>query len=198
MASVSAANSGRARSQGHTRPADAALRRLHGAAAVRIAFGLLWAIDASFKWLPGFIHGQTLKKELGKAATIHAPILHQWIELWHNTAGAQPGLFAVGTALTESCIALGLIFGVFSNLVFIGSAVFSLGIWSAAEAFHLPWTTPGITDLGPSAAYIFASLALFHASAGATWSLDTRLRPRLGRLAWLSSPTSAELTRSTR
>ncbi|MBD0692606.1 hypothetical protein [Streptomyces sp. CBMA123] len=177
---------------------DAVLRRLHGAAVVRITFGLLWAVDASFKWLPGFIHGQTVTKELGKAATIHAPVLHQWIALWHGIADAQPGLFAVGTALTETCIALGLIFGVLSNLVFIGSAIFSFGIWSAAEAFHLPWTKDGITDLGPSVAYIFASLALLHASAGATWSLDSRLRPALGRFAPLSSPDAAALVASAR
>ncbi|MDF3294134.1 hypothetical protein [Streptomyces silvisoli] len=174
-------------------PSLAALRRLHAAAAVRIGFGLVWAIDASFKWLPAFIHGKTLNDELGKAAAIHTPVIHQWIQLWHDAGTADPRAFAVGTALVESCIALGMIFGVFTNLVFIGSAVFSFGIWSAAEGFHLPWTKPGITDLGPSVAYIFASLALFTAFAGATWSLDTRLRPALGRLAWLASPTAAEV-----
>ncbi|MFD5465663.1 VIT1/CCC1 transporter family protein [Kitasatospora sp. NPDC127059] len=156
--------------------------RAIGPAVVRITFGLLWAVDASFKWLPGFIRGRTVPKELGKAATIHAPVLHQWTALWHGIVDAQPGPFAVGTALTGTCIALGLIFGVLSTLVFIGSAVFSFGIWSAAEAFHLPWTKDGITDPGPSVAYIFASPALLRASAGAAWSLDTRLRPPAGPL----------------
>ncbi|MEY9850291.1 hypothetical protein [Streptacidiphilus sp. MAP5-3] len=162
--------------------------RLRRAAVVRIGFGLVWAVDASFKWLPGFIHGQTLSDELGQGTSVHTPVIHQWILMWHAVATAAPGAFAVGAALTETCIALGLVFGVFSNAVFIGSAVYSLGIWSSAEAFGLPWTAPGITDLGPSVAYIFASLALFHANAGAVWSLDGWLRPRLGRLAWLSSP----------
>jgi thiosulfate dehydrogenase (quinone) large subunit len=45
-----------------------------------------------------------------------------------------------------------------------------------------------MTDLGPSAGYIFASLALFFAAAGSTWSVDTWLRPRLGPLAWLTAP----------
>jgi hypothetical protein len=161
-------------------------RRLRGAAAVRIGYGVVWAIDASFKWLPGFIHGQTLDKELGKASKLDVPVLHQWLQLWHSVAGINPGLFAVGTAVVETLIALGLIFGAFSNLIFIGSAVFSFGIWSTAEAFHLPWNTPGITDLGPSVAYIFASLALFCAAAGSVWSVDRRLRPKLGRLSWLA------------
>ncbi|MCU1650524.1 MAG: hypothetical protein JWQ60_1673, partial [Pseudonocardia sp.] len=48
-------------------------------------------------------------------------------------------------------------------------------------------------DLGPSVGYIIASLALLFACAGATWSLDSRLRSRLGRFAWLagSRPSSA-------
>lgn len=173
---------------------DANLRRLHRAAAVRIAFGLVWAIDASFKWLPGFIHGKTLSDELGQGSTVHAPGIHQWIQAWHGIATASPQTFAICTAVIESCIALCLILGLFSTAVFIGSALYSLGIWSTAEAFGLPWTTPGITDLGPSVAYIFASLSLLHAYAGATWSMDTVLRPHLGRLAWLSSPTPRPAT----
>jgi nitrite reductase (NO-forming) len=173
----------------------ARLRRLHGAALTRIVFGLVWAIDASFKFLPGFVHGRTLEDELGKGASVRTPVIHQWIQLWHSAGTSHPQVFAVGTGIVETVIALGLIFGAFTNVVFLGSAVFSFGIWSAAEAFHLPWTKDGITDLGPSVAYIFASLALFFAAAGATWSLDSRLRPRLGRLSWLASPTAQELTR---
>jgi uncharacterized membrane protein YphA (DoxX/SURF4 family) len=171
----------------------AARRRLHGAAVVRIVFGLVWAIDASFKWLPGFVHGQTLDDELGGYRKIHTPVIHQWIQLWHGAATSHPQVFAVGTGIVETLIALGLIFGIFSNAVFLGSAVFSLGIWSAAEGFHLPWTRSGITDLGPSVAYIFASLALFFVAAGATWSLDAKLRPALGRTRWLASPAPEEL-----
>jgi nitrite reductase (NO-forming) len=163
-------------------------RRREGAAAVRIGYGLVWAVDAGFKWLPGFIHGQVLDKDLSKASKIDVPVLHQWLQMWHSLAAVSPGAFAVGTAIVETLIALGLIFGAFSNLVFLGSAVLSLGIWSTAEAFHLPWSTPGITDLGPSVAYIIASLALFYAAAGSTWSLDRVLRPKLGRFSSLASP----------
>jgi uncharacterized membrane protein YphA (DoxX/SURF4 family) len=174
-------------------PSGAALRRLRGAAMVRIGFGVVWAIDATFKWLPGFINGQTLDDELGKASSIQVPVVHQWIQLWHSVAAVAPAGFAAGTAIIETLFALGLIFGALTNLVCVGSAIFSFGIWSAAEGFHLPWTTPGITDLGPSVAYIFAALALLYAYAGATWSLDTKLRPMLGRLGWLSSRSPAEI-----
>ncbi|GAA3720671.1 hypothetical protein [Streptomyces tremellae] len=164
--------------------------RLHAAAAVRVGFGVLWAIDAVFKWLPGFIHGQTLGDELGKADAVKTPVLHQWLQLWHAVGTSSPGTFAVVTAVVETLIALGLLLGAFSNLVLLGSAVFSFGIWSGAEGFHLPWKQ-GMTDLGPSVGYIFASLALYYAFAGSTWSLDTRLRPALGRLGGLCAPPAA-------
>jgi uncharacterized membrane protein YphA (DoxX/SURF4 family) len=170
------------------------VRRLHKAAIVRILFGVVWAIDAIFKWLPGFVHGQTLNEELGKASSVKTPVIHQWLQLWHGIGTPHPAVFAVVIAIIETLIALGLILGAWSNLTFITSAVFSFGIWSSAEAFHLPWTRSGITDLGPSVAYIFASLALFAAAAGATWSADAAfLRRRMGRHAWLTSPDSAGL-----
>jgi nitrite reductase (NO-forming) len=159
---------------------------------VRIVFGVLWAVDATFKWLPGFIHGQTLGDELGKAADVQTPVIHQWLSMWHSIGTSSPGAFAVGTAIVETLIALGLILGAFSNVVLIGSAVFSFGIWSSAEGFHLPWKS-GMTDLGPSVGYIFASLALYYAFAGATWSLDTRLRSKLGSYGWLSARPAREV-----
>jgi uncharacterized membrane protein YphA (DoxX/SURF4 family) len=145
---------------------------------------VLWAVDATFKWLPGFIHGQTLGDELGKAEDVHTPVFHQWLQMWHAIGTSSPGTFAVITAIIETLIALGLILGAFSNLVLLGSAVFSFGIWSGAEGFHLPWEQ-GMTDLGASVGYVFASPALFFAFAGSTWSLDTRLWPMLGRYGWL-------------
>jgi uncharacterized membrane protein YphA (DoxX/SURF4 family) len=169
-------------------PAGGSPGRARGVDAVRIAFGAVWAVDAIFKWLPGFVHGQTLDKELGSAAKIGTPVVYQWIGLWHAVGTAAPAAFAVGVAVVETLIALGLLLGAVSRLVLLGSAVFSFGIWSAAEGFHLPWTRPGSTDLGPSVAYVVASLALYAAGAGATWSVDGRLLPRLGRLGVLCAP----------
>ncbi len=164
------------------------IRWLHGAAVIRILFGVVWAIDAVFKWLPGFIGGQTLGDELGKAPEVSVPVVHQWLQLWNDIGTASPPAFAVTIAILETLVAVALIFGVFSNAAFIGSALLSFGIWSGAEGFHLPWTKPGMTDLGPSVGYIFASLALFYAAAGSTWSVDVWLRSKLGRLSWLAAP----------
>jgi thiosulfate dehydrogenase (quinone) large subunit len=160
---------------------------LRGAAVVRILFGLLWAVDAIFKWLPGFIGGETLPDELGGAADVDTPVVHQWLTRWNTIGLAHPAAFATFIAVIETLGAVAIIFGVLSNAAFIGTALLSFGIWSGAEGFHLPFHQ-GMTDLGPSAGYIFASLALFFAAAGSTWSVDVWLRPRLGRLAWLAAP----------
>lgn len=90
---------------------------------------------------------------------------------------ANPAAFAVTIAIVESLGALVLILGFFCNAAFIGTAILSFGIWSGAEAFHLPFHS-GMTDIGASAGYVFASLALFFAAAGSTWSVDAWLRPR--------------------
>jgi uncharacterized membrane protein YphA (DoxX/SURF4 family) len=163
------------------------VRWLHGAAIVRILFGVLWAADAIFKWLPGFIGGQTLSDELGKADKVDTPVVHQWLQMWNGLGMANPAGFALFIAIIETLVALALIFGVFSNVAFIGSAILSFAIWSGAEGFHLPFKD-GMTDLGPSVGYIFASLALFFAAAGSTWSVDVWLRTKLGRLSWLAAP----------
>jgi thiosulfate dehydrogenase [quinone] large subunit len=169
-------------------------RRLHGAAIVRILFGLVWLIDAIFKWMPGFIQGQTLPDELGGAAKVQIPVIHEWMQLWNTIGLADPPAFAAFIGVLETLVAVALILGAFSNVAFIGSAILSLGIWTGAEGMHLPWFTPGQTDLGPSVGYIFASLGLFFAAAGSTWSVDALLAPRLGRLSWLASPVPRGVT----
>jgi uncharacterized membrane protein YphA (DoxX/SURF4 family) len=126
-------------------------RRLRGAAVVRILFGVLWACDASFKWQPGFIHGQTLPDELGKVSQVDTPVIHQWLALTNMVGMADPSVFAVVIAIIETLAALALIFGVLSNAAFVGSAILSFGIWSGAEAFHLPFHS-GMTDLARSTA----------------------------------------------
>jgi hypothetical protein len=66
-------------------------------------------------------------------------------------------------AIIETLAALALIFQCCRMPRSSAQAILSFGIWSGAEAFHLPFHS-GMTDLGPSVGYIFASLALFFAA----------------------------------
>jgi thiosulfate dehydrogenase (quinone) large subunit len=158
--------------------------RLAGFAILRIFFGVVWAIDASFKWQPAFVNGFT--GYLSGALKGQPPAVQTWIEFWLNVVNVNPILFARLTAVCETLLAVALILGVFMNLACSGGAVLSFMIWSTAEGFGGPYV-PGRTNIGPSIIYIFVFAALLLGSAGRCFSLDRYLAPWLGRWAFLAS-----------
>ena len=166
--------------------ADPGSGRRRMAGIMRIIFGVVWAIDAAIKWRPDFLHGKVFAHQFGIHDQLTTPVLRQWIDLWQNIAAAIPTGMGVATAIVETLIALGLLTGTLSTVVYVGSAIYSFGIWSAAEAFGLPWSAAGATDIGPSIGYIVASLVLLTAPGSTTWSIDRVLRPRLGKYRWMS------------
>lgn len=166
-------------------PAKSSIGRRRLAGVLRIAFGVVWAIDAALKWRPDFLHGRVFAHQFGIHDQITTPVIRQWIDLWQYIAAVAPTGMGVGTAIVETLIAVSLLTGTLLNVVYVGSAVYSFGIWSAAEAFGLPWSAAGATDIGPSIGYIIAALALLAAPGNAMWSVDSVLRPRLGKYGWL-------------
>ena len=89
-------------------------------------------------------------------------------------------MFAVGTALLETLIALCLLLGVARRTTYIVGAASSFLIWAVPEAFGRIWQT-GQTDIGTSSIYVFVFVALLIVDAGANagaWSLDRRLEAR--------------------
>lgn len=152
------------------------LRGAHGAAIVRILFGALWGIDAALKWMPGFVQGQTLADELGKASSVTTPGEHQWLQLWSSVGLADPSLFAHAIAVVETVVAVLVIAGLFTRTALIAATLLALGIWTGAEGMHMPWFSPGQTDLGPSVGYVFAGLGLLFAGSARVWSVDALLR----------------------
>ena len=166
-------------------PAKSSIGRRRLAGVLRIVFGVVWAIDAALKWRPDFLHGRVFAHQFGIHDQITTPVIRQWIDLWQYIAAVAPTGMGVGTAIVETLIAVGLLTGTLLNVVYVGSAVYSFGIWSAAEAFGLPWSAAGATDIGPSIGYIIAALALLAAPGNAMWSVDRVLRPRLGKYGWL-------------
>ena len=166
-------------------PAKSSIGRRRLAGVLRIAFGVVWAIDAALKWRPDFLHGRVFAHQFGIHDQITTPVVRQWIDLWQHIAAVVPTGMGVATAIVETFIAVGLLTGTLLNVVYVGSAVYSFGIWSAAEAFGLPWSAAGATDIGPSIGYIIAALALLAAPGNAMWSVDRVLRPRLGKYGWL-------------
>jgi nitrite reductase (NO-forming) len=154
---------------------------------VRLLFGLIWGIDATLKWLPGFRDHFLV---MIQASAQGQP---SWLApFFHFTAAAvrpAPGLFAVLTALAETAICLSLLLGIAQRASFIFGAVFGLAIWAAGEGFGGPYLS-GSTDIGCAVMYsvLFAALLLAvpRAVRAAAPSLDSRLVSRWPRLAPLT------------
>jgi len=77
---------------------------------VRLLFGLIWAIDAVLKWLPGYRHDYL--SNLKSVAQGQPSWLHGWFHFWISLQSHAPTLFAVLTGVMETCLALVLVLGV--------------------------------------------------------------------------------------
>lgn len=58
-----------------------------------------------------------------------------WIHFWLYIISFNAHRFAIITATTETIIAIGLIFGIFTRYVMYFGIIFSLLIWTTAEGF---------------------------------------------------------------
>src|SRR5215472_14447435 len=109
----------------NTQPANAiALSswRLKGMGILRIVFGLVWGIDAWFKWQPDFINNFTsyLSSD-GQPGWVAS-----WIHFWVNIVRVDPHVFAHAVAIGEAAVALALILGAFSNVAYLGGVLLSI------------------------------------------------------------------------
>ncbi len=158
--------------------------RAAGIGLLRIAFGLVWAIDAWFKWQPDFINNFT--SYLTGAQQDQPAWVQGWIGFWINVVNVDPHVFAHFVAVAETAVAIALVFGVFTSLATVGGAALALVIWSTAEGFGGPYA-PGSADIGSAIIYAVVLAGLFLAQAGLYVGLDGRLTPALGRLGVLAS-----------
>ena len=158
--------------------------RVQGIGVLRILFGLVWAIDAWFKWQPEFANNfaSYLQETLdGQPSAVQA-----WLNFWVNIVNVDPLLFARIIAISETALALALIFGVFTNLATLGGVLLSLAIWAIPEGFGGPYA-PGSTDIGAAIIYALLLIVLWLASAGQIMGIDAWLTSKLGRLSILAS-----------
>lgn len=146
--------------------------RLGGIAALRIAFGCVWAIDAWFKWQPGF--ADNFSGYLTKALDGQTPAVASWIHVWIHVVSVNPRFFAFLIALGETGIALGLLLGALSNLSCLVGILLLLSIWSTAHGFGGLYV-PGSTDIGVSIIYVLVFIGLYLSNAGLTFGVDRLL-----------------------
>lgn len=154
--------------------------------AVRISFGLIWGIDAVFKWKLGF-HRNFL--DMVKASGEGQPgWLHWWFNFWTNTITPHPHVWAYSIAAAETLIALALIFGFARKTTYIVSALTALGIWVVAEGFGGPYTSTS-TDIGAAVIYAWVSVSLLVISlqcGPSRYSVDYLIEKRVSWWHWVA------------
>lgn len=163
-----------------------------GFAALRITFGLIWLVDAWFKWQPDFINN--FDTYLTGSLEGQPGWVQGWIYFWIKIINVDPHVFGHLVAIGETALALALIFGVFSNLAYVGGTLLSVAIWTTAEGFGGPYT-PGSTDIGAAIIYVLVFAGLFLSRAGLTYGFDRQLTPKLGRWGVLASGLPAKWLR---
>ena len=147
--------------------------------ALRIAFGVIWLIDAVLKWLPGFraSYMDTIMGEAQGQPGWLKPWFDFWIRFQHPNAMPMAWLVAV----IETLIAVALIAGFARKITYISAIVFSLLIWATAEGFGGPYTS-GASDIGTAINYavVFAALlALSYYAGPSRYSADYYLEQKI-------------------
>lgn len=153
---------------------------------LRVGFGLVWAIDAFFKWTPTF--RSSYISILTDAAKDQPGWLHWWFTFWINLQNPHPAVFAYIVAVIETLLAFMLIFGFARKVAYIGGAVFTFLLWATAEGFGGPYSTAS-TDVGTGIIYVLVFLALLALSYGQgaePWSLDALIERHLGWWHWVA------------
>lgn len=156
-------------------------------AALRIAFGLLWAISA---WLTVQAASISALQHSLTLATRNSTLLASpWLSFWFHIAVANPTGFTQGIALLEGCVALGLLGGVLTNLTCgMGIALAILGWSTRGQALIAPVGLSALAgDPGIALICILACVGLSLSGAGQCVGLDSRLSAHLESLTFLAS-----------
>lgn len=139
-----------------TPPVDAAAVRRY--LCVRTGFGLIWGIDATLKWLPGFRHGYPAV--IADARRGQPAWLAGWFGFWNDVISHAPTTFALLIALAETAICVSLILGLAQRAGFGGGIAVAILVWGVGEGFGGPYTR-GATDIGAAIMYAVTFAALW-------------------------------------
>lgn len=141
-----------------------------GFSVVRILFGLVWAVDAVFKWGPE-IHLHIIDV-LTQAQAGQPAFEWAWIQLWVQVASLNPVLFGTLIAILETMLALSLITGVFSHAALYCGVLFSFLIWSVPQGLGGPYT-PGSMDVDSGIIYLLLFVALILGGAWRAYNMES-------------------------
>ncbi len=158
-------------------------------AALRVAFGVIWAVGAALTWSPDFaVH---YVGYLHNAAQGQPDWLAGWFAMWIGLVTPHAVLFTWLTRIVETTIALALLTGFARKTLYVVGALFSVLVWSTAEGFGGPYTV-GANNMGTAITYvlIFVALIAINTRGRSPYSLDYFIEkrwPRWHRVAEWSS-----------
>jgi len=143
---------------------------------IRIILGIVWLIDGSLKFQPGFVDSFSgLIKSAGQPGW-----LQPWFNFWYNVTVGNAAPFVYGIGILEISLGVALVLGVVRKFAYLGGLILSLLIWAVPEGFGGPYG-PGSTDIGTGIAYsfVFLSLIMINAMSGTSkYSLDYLIERR--------------------
>ena len=163
--------------------------------ALRITFGVIWLIDATLKWLPGF--RASYMSVIMAEAQGQPGWLRPWFDFWIRFQHPEAMFLAYLAAVIETLIAVALIAGFARKLTYLSAIAFSLVIWGTAEGFGGPYTA-GASDIGTAIIYavVFAGLlALGYYAGPARYSADYHIEQKVSwwwRVAEMRRPVPVE------
>jgi nitrite reductase (NO-forming) len=158
---------------------------------LRIAFGLIWGIDAALKFQPGVV--SNFPAMVQNAGNGQPAWLQGWFSFWTTQASQNAALWVYSTGVAELAIATGLIFGFLRKITYGFGFAISLVIWAVPEGFGGPYG-PTATDIGTGIVYAFAFLLLMIVNATygpSRYSVDLAIErrwPRWEKIAEIRGP----------
>ena len=123
----------------------------------RIAFGIVWLVDAALKFL--WLQPSDMIALVQKASQGQPAWLHPWYNFWTASLTATPTAFLHGIGLIELSLGLALVIGFLRKTVYLCGIILSLMIWSIVEGLGGPYG-PGSTDVGAAIMYAFIFVAI--------------------------------------
>ncbi len=145
---------------------------------IRITLGVVWLIDGSLKFQPGFVDAfSNIIKSVGDGQPAW---LQPWFNFWSNVTAPNPALFVYSTGVLELLLGIALVLGFMRKITYICGLLLSLFIWAIPEGFGGTYG-PGATDIGTGAVYafVFLSLLVINAAFGPSkYSLDAVIERR--------------------
>jgi thiosulfate dehydrogenase [quinone] large subunit len=156
-------------------------------ASLRILFGVIWAVDAAFKFEPAFYHGLlsfVMAKDAGEPGW-----LNPWFHAWYKIIAFDPMLLAVIIIIIETLIAVSLLFGIARRLNYALAIPFCFLIWGIGEAFGGPYVA-GTTDINAGFIYVMVFLFLYviDGLVPPSWSLDPIIEKHVSWWSRLANP----------